>query len=197
MNNKHKIMNEMEEISEEITDSNNINPNMGPKSPVIKAKLDATNPSLLNLSEMSMSMSNRTNSNIFDNSNSNIGNMNNAKDYHPPTKLSLFSRNVSFVPGHIKANSNEVFSNIKILNNTESKQKKDNDSDEDLGNGDISPIKRKEINFVGGNLNFWGGENNEEKHVDDEKVYIEDKIKQEDNEGLNILDMLKKMKNQK
>ena len=169
--------------------SNQINSSIGQRSPIIKAKLDATNPSILNLSS---EMSNRSKSNIFENNN--IGNLNITKEYHPPNKISLFTNNLPFIPGHFKAFSNEVFSNPRIFNIIGGTQENDKSFDESE-NEDIFPYNYGgEINFEGGSINFWSGDPIEKN---DDKVYIEDKINEEDKDGFNILEMLKKIKNQK
>ena len=185
-----------DEPPDQTIDLFNINATIGQESPVIKAKLDNTNPSILNLSQNSSFKKEHNKMCSF-----NIGNMEEfKKDFHPPNKVvSLFSNNNTFNPGHCKSLSNEIFSNPNLINFHEKNKENEkfNDDDESSYNYD------GEINFEGGYINFNENENEDERNNEIKNIYIDNLINNdiknieeddhEDNdEGYNILYMLKK-----
>ena len=176
-----------DDIPEEM-DQNQIDPVIGQKSPVIRPKLDDTIPSILNLSSEMSSLQRASKDDSF--------NFKINKNYLKANTIeSLFNKNAIFVKGHYKSLSNEVLTKPNFLNMKEKeKNKKDNEDD------DNSSYYGGELNFDGV-INFWGGDHNEENEdikkgllIENENE-IENKIQiEEDNEGLNILNMLQKGK---
>ena len=192
MNSKNYIF---DDIPEEL-DSNQINPFIGQKSPIIKPKLDDTIPSLLNLSEMSSLQK------ISKNDSFNINHIDDFKINKNYSKLNtvipLFNNNTNFIKTHNKANSNEIFSNPKIFNflgNIHENEKSYKDEEDDN-----SSYYEGGLNFDG-IINFWGDNNKEENNK--KKVLIEDEngneneIEEDLHDGFNILNMLQKGKNRK
>jgi len=191
MNSKKYIF---DNIPEEI-DSNQIDPIIGQKSPVIRPKLDDTIPSLLNLSSEMSSMQKTYKDDSF-----NMTNFN--KNYlKSNTIIPIFNNPKSkFIKSHYKSFSNEVFTNPKIFN-VQEKEKNNKNNEED----DDSSYYGGELNFDGV-INFWG-DNNKEENEDGKKGLlieneagienkIENVIEEDINEGYNILNMLKKEKMQ-
>ena len=181
-----------------------INAMIGQESPVIKAKLDDTNPSILNLSQNSSFKKEHNKMCSF-----NIGNMEEfKKDFHPPNKVvSLFSNNNTFMPGHCKSFSNEIFSNPNIKNFQGNNKENEKLNDEFYDNDDSSYNYDGEINFEGGYINFNENENEDEQNNGIKNICIENlinndikKIEEDDHdendEGYNILHMLKKRNSQ-
>ena len=172
----------------EETDQNQIDPIIGQKSPVIRPKLDDTIPSILNLSSEMSSMQKNSKDDSF---NFKLNkNLNKANSLVP-----LFNQKSTFVKGHYKSFSNEVFTNPNFFNMKEKEKANTNNEDDDN-----SSYYGGELNFDGV-INFWGGDHNEENEdikkgllIENENE-IENKIQiEEDNEGLNILNMLQKGK---
>lgn len=178
-----------------------INTMIGQESPVIKAKLDNTNPSILNLSQNSSFKKEHNKMCSL-----NIENMEEfKKDFHPPNKVvSLFSNHNNFMPGHCKSFSNEIFSNPKIMNFHGKNKENEKLNDEFDDNDDSSYNYDGEINFEGGYINF--NENEDEQNNGIKNICIENLINNdiknieednyEDDEGYNILYMLKKRNSQ-
>ena len=192
MNSKNYIF---DDIPEEL-DSNQINPFIGQKSPIIKPKLDDTIPSLLNLSEMS-SLQKASKNDSFNINHTDDFKIN--KNYSKlNTVIPLFNNNTNFIKTHNKAFSNEIFSNPKIFNflgNIHENEKSYKDEEDDN-----SSYYEGGINFDG-IINFWGDNNKEENNK--KKVLIEDEngneneIEEDLHDGFNILNMLQKGKNRK
>ena len=192
MNSKNYIF---DDIPEEL-DSNQINPFIGQKSPIIKPKLDDTIPSLLNLSEMS-SLQKASKNDSFNINHTDDFKIN--KNYSKlNTVIPLFNNNTNFIKTHNKAFSNEIFSNPKIFNflgNIHENEKSYKDEEDDN-----SSYYEGGINFEG-IINFWGDNNKEENNK--KKVLIEDEngneneIEEDLHDGFNILNMLQKGKNRK
>ncbi len=177
------------DIPEEINDLENKNPILGQESPAVKPKLDDTLPSILNLSSEMSSMRKSKNDSFCI-----LENTKGTKNILPPN-LSSLNKSNHFVPGHTKALSNEVFSNLKILNfinHTQEKENNHRDDDDDSSYYNCG----SELNFEGGIENLWGEKDDDIK----KKLFIEDEIKnekdieEEEHEGLNILNMLQKAK---
>ena len=174
----------------EETDQNQIDPIIGQKSPVIRPKLDDTIPSILNLSSEMSSMQKNSKDDSF---NFKLNkNLNKANSLVP-----LFNQKSTFVKGHYKSFSNEVFTNPNFFNMKEKEKANTNNEDDDN-----SSYYGGELNFDGV-INFCGGDNNKEENEDIKKGLlienekeIENKIEIEDdiNEGFNILNMLQKGK---
>ena len=191
MNSKKYIF---DNIPEEI-DSNQIDPIIGQKSPIIRPKLDDTIPSLLNLSSEMSSMQKTYKDDSF-----NMTNFNN-NYFKSNTIIPIFNNPKSkFIKSHYKSFSNEVFTNPKIFN-VQEKEKNNKNNEED----DDSSYYGGELNFDGV-INFWG-DNNKEENEDGKKGLlieneagienkIENVIEEDINEGYNILNMLKKEKMQ-
>ena len=192
MNSKNYIF---DDIPEEL-DSNQINPFIGQKSPIIKPKLDDTIPSLLNLSEMS-SLQKASKNDSFNINHTDDFKIN--KNYSKlNTVIPLFNNNTNFIKTHNKAYSNEIFSNPKIFNflgNIHENEKSYKDEEDDN-----SSYYEGGINFDG-IINFWGDNNKEENNK--KKVLIEDEngneneIEEDLHDGFNILNMLQKGKKRK
>ena len=195
-----------DEAPDKTIDLFQINAVIGQESPVIKAKLDTTNPSILNLSQNSSFKKEHNKMCSF-----NIGNMEEfKKDFHPPNKvISLFSNNNKFIPGHCKSFSNEIFSNPNLINFHGKNKENEKFNDEFIDNDESSYNKDGEINFEGGYINFNenGNEDEDEQNNGIKNIYIENLINNdiknieeddhEDNdEGYNILYMLKKRNSQ-
>lgn len=177
------------DIPEEINDLENKNPTLGQESPAVKPKLDDTLPSILNLSSEMSSMRKSKNDSFCI-----VESTKGTKNILPPN-LSSLNKSNHFVPGHAKALSNEVFSNLKILNfinHTQEKENNHRDDDDDSSYYNYG----SELNFEGGIENLWGEKDDDIK----KKLFIEDEIKnekdieEEEHEGLNILNMLQKAK---
>ena len=178
-------------IPEEI-DQNQIDPIIGQKSPVIRPKLDDTIPSILNLSsEMSSFQKTSKDDSFHFQINKNF--------FKANTFIPLFNQKSTFVKGHYKSFSNEVFTKPNFLN-IKGKEKNNKDKEDD----DDSSYYGGELNFDGV-INFWGGDNNKEENEgvkkgllieNENENEIEKKIEIEDdiNEGFNILNMLQKGK---
>jgi len=189
MNSKNYIF---DDIPEEL-DSNQINPFIGQKSPIIKPKLDDTIPSLLNLSEMSSLQKSNKNDSFNIN---HIDDFKINKNYFKlNTVIPLFNNNPNFNKTHIKAYSNENFTNPQIFNflNIHEGEKSNKDEEDDN-----SSYYEGGLNFDG-IINIWGDNNKEEN--DKKKILIEDEngneneIEEDFHEGFNILNMLQKGKN--
>lgn len=191
-----------EEAPGKMIDLFKINEVIGQESPIIKAKLDNTNPSILNLSQNSSFKKEHNKLCSF-----NIENMEEfKKDFHPPNKVvSLFSNNNHFMPGHCKSFSNEIFSNPKLLNFHGKNKENEKFNDEFYDNDDSSCNYEGEINFEGGYINF--NENGDEQNNEIKNICIENLINNdiknieeddhdENDEGYNILYMLKKRNSQ-
>ena len=177
------------DIPEEILDPENKNPTLGQQSPTVKPKLDDTLPSILNLSSEMSSMRKSKNDSFCI-----VESTKGSKNIFPPNLASL-NKSSHFAPGHSKALSNEVFSNLKILNfinHTQEKEKNHRDDDDDSSYYNYG----SELNFEGGIENLWGDNDEDIK----KKLFIDDEIKnekdieEEEHEGLNILNMLQKAK---
>jgi hypothetical protein len=177
---------------------------IGQESPVIKAKLDNTNPSILNLSQ-NASFKKQHNKMCS----LNIENMEEfKKDFHHPNKVvSLFSNNNTFIPGHCKSFSNEIFSNPKLINFHGKNKENEKFNDEYYDNDDSSYNYDGEINFEGGHINFNEKGNEDEQNNGLKNICIENlinydiqKIEDDDHEdndeGYNILYKLKKRNSQ-
>ena len=195
-----------DEAPDKTIDLFQINAVIGQESPVIKAKLDTTNPSILNLSQNSSFKKEHNKMCSF-----NIENMEEfKKDFHPPNKvISLFSNKNTFNPGHCKSFSNEIFSNPNLINFQGKNKENEKFNDEFIDNDESSYNKDGEINFEGGYINFNenGNEDEDEQNNGIKNIYIENLINNdikniedddhEDNdEGYNILYMLKKRNSQ-
>jgi hypothetical protein len=195
-----------DEAPDKTIDLFQINAMIGQESPVIKAKLDTTNPSILNLSQNSSFKKEHNKMCSF-----NIENMEEfKKDFHPPNKvISLFSNKNTFNPGHCKSFSNEIFSNPNLINFQGKNKENEKFNDEFIDNDESSYNKDGEINFEGGYINFNenGNEDEDEQNNGIKNIYIENLINNdikniedddhEDNdEGYNILYMLKKRNSQ-
>jgi hypothetical protein len=159
-------------ISEEMADSF-----IGPKSPKIKPKLNDTNPSLLNLS--SGIFSKRTcEKDSFDSDK-------NGKNFISSNNLiPLFNKSSFFVSGHFKSSSNEVFKLPKI-NFSENQENESNDDDEENSNNILN------FNYENEFINFDQDNANEEEKI----IFCEninETSEEDDNEGLYILNMLRK-----
>ena len=193
-----------DEAPDKAIDLFKINTMIGQESPVIKAKLDNTNPSILNLSQNASFKKQHNKMCSF-----NLENMEEfKKDFHHPNKVvSLFSNNNTFIPGHCKSFSNEIFSNPKLINFHGKNKENEKFNDEYYDNDDSSYNYDGEINFEGGHINFneKGNEdeqNNELKNICIENLInydikkIEDDDHEDNDEGYNILYMLKKRNSQ-
>ena len=166
----------------------NISQSIGQQSPKIKPKLDDTIPSILNLSS-DISTSKKTSKDDSYNFDSSIG-----KNFSSNKIISLFSKNSIFIPKHCKAFSNEVFGFTKRFNFygknfEEEKNKEDSNDNFDYNYGN-------ELNF--GIRNFC--EEKSQTEIEEVKKIIlvenmNDVEDDEENEGLNILNMLRKSKN--
>ena len=163
MNSKKYTIND---IPEEIIDSENKNPTLGQQSPTVKPKLDDTLPSILNLSSEMSSMRRSKNDSFCIMENTKLN-----KNILPPN-LSSLDKNSHFVPGHNKALSNEVFSNMKILNFLNHTQEKENNHRDDEDDSSYYNCG-SELNFEGGIENLWGDKDEDIK----KKLFIEDEIK--------------------
>jgi hypothetical protein len=193
-----------DEAPDKAIDLFKINTMIGQESPVIKAKLDNTNPSILNLSQ-NASFKKQHNKMCS----LNIENMEEfKKDFHHPNKVvSLFSNNNTFIPGHCKSFSNEIFSNPKLINFHGKNKENEKFNDEYYDNDDSSYNYDGEINFEGGHINFNEKGNEDEQNNGLKNICIENlinydiqKIEDDDHEdndeGYNILYMLKKRNSQ-
>ena len=140
-----------DEAPDKAIDLFKINTMIGQESPVIKAKLDNTNPSILNLSQNDSFKKQHNKMCSL-----NIENMEEfKKDFHHPNKVvSLFSNNNTFIPGHCKSFSNEIFSNPKLINFHGKNKENEKFNDEFYDNDDSSYNYDGEINFEGGHINF-------------------------------------------
>lgn len=194
MNSKNIIC---DEIPEETYEPIKIEKEIGQKTPIIKAKLDDTNPSILNLSQNSNSTSHIKMGSF------NIGNLEEfKKDFHHPDKiLSLFSNNKNFIPSHMKAYSNEIFSNPKMLNFCGRNKENEKKIGEYFDNDDNSSNYEGELNFNGGFINFAGEKEDSPddviKNICVENINNKDIEEEDENEeGYNILHMLKKRNSQ-
>ena len=166
----------------------NISQSIGQQSPKIKPKLDDTIPSILNLSS-DISTSKKTSKDDSYNFDSSIG-----KNFSSNKIISLFSKNSIFIPKHCKAFSNEVFGFTKRFNFygknfEEEKNKEDSNDNFDYNYGN-------ELNF--GIRNFC--EEKSQTEIEEVKKIIlvenmNDVENDEENEGLDILNMLRKSKN--
>ena len=158
-------------ISEEMADSF-----IGQKSPEIKPKLNDTNPSLLNLSSEIFSKK-TCEKDSFDSDK-------NGKNFISSNNLiSLFNKNSFVVSGHFKSSSNDSFKLQKFYFSENEK----NDDDEENTNNNLN------YNFENEFINF--GQDNakeEEKNIFCEN--INDSSEEDDDEGLYILNMLRKGK---
>ena len=184
-----------DDIPEELLESNQINPIIGQKSPVVKPKLDDTIPSILNLSsEVSSYQKESKNDSFY------LDNFTLKKNYIKSNSImSVFKGNNDFNKSHYKANSNEIYTNPKIFNflgNTQDSDKNNKHEDDD----DNSSYYGGELNFDGV-VNYWGGDSNKDENEEiKKKLFLEDengneKEKEEDiTEGFNILNMLQKGK---
>lgn len=184
-----------DDIPEELLESNQINPIIGQKSPVLKPKLDDTIPSILNLSSEISGYQKGSKNNSFYLDNSTL-----KKNYiNSKSIISLYKGNNNFNKSHYKAYSNEIFANPKILNflgNTQDSDKNNKHEDDD----DNSSYYDGELNFDEV-VNFWGGDINKDENQEiKKKLFLEDengneKENEEDiTEGFNILNMLQKGK---
>jgi len=193
-----------DEVPDKTIDIFKINAMIGQESPIIKAKLDNTNPSILNLSQNSSFKKEHNKMCSL-----NIENMEEfKKDFHPPNKvISLFSHNNTFMPCHCKSFSNEIILNPKIMNFHGSNKENEKLNDEFYDNDDSSYNYEGEINFEGGYINFNENLNEDEQNNGIKNICIENLINNdiknieendhEDNdEGYNILYMLKKRNSQ-
>ena len=193
-----------DEAPDKAIDLFKINTMIGQESPIIKAKLDNTNPSILNLSQ-NASFKKQHNKMCS----LNIENMEEfKKDFHHPNKVvSLFSNNNTFIPGHCKSFSNEIFSNPKLINFHGKNKENEKFNDEYYDNDDSSYNYDGEINFEGGHINFNEKGNEDEQNNGLKNICIENlinydiqKIEDDDHEdndeGYNILYMLKKRNSQ-
>jgi hypothetical protein len=177
------------DIPEEIIDPENKNPALGQESPAVKPKLDDTLPSILNLSSEMSSMRKSKNDSYCIMENIKLN-----KNILPPN-LSSLNKSSHFAPGHMKALSNEVFTNQKMLNFLNHTQGKENNHRDDEDDSSYYNYG-SELNFEGGIENLWG-ENEEDIK---KKLFIGDEIKnvkdteEDEHEGLNILNMLQKAK---
>ena len=184
MNSKNYIF---DDISEEI-ETKQINPIIGPKTPVIKPKLDDTIPSLLNLSS-EVSFQKQSKNDSFHKENSKVN-----KNYFKYNTLIQINNNSNFIKSHYKALSNEIFTNPKVFNflgntqETEKSHKEEDDNSSYYGDG---------MNFDG-IINFWNDNINEEKENNKKKVFIDNEnvneLEEDINEGYNILSVLQKSK---
>ena len=190
MNSKNYIFDDIHDIPEE-AETNQINPIIGQKTPIIKPKLDDTFPSLLNLSsEVSFKMQSKNDSFYKENSKIN-------KNYFKyNTLIPIINNNSNFIKCHNKALSNEIFANPKVFNfsgNTQEKEKSHKEEDDNssyYGDGII----------YDGIVNFWNEnilEENEKKVIIDDENRNKNEIEEDFYEGYNILNMLQKGKKEK
>jgi hypothetical protein len=159
-------------ISEEIIDSF-----IGQKSPEIKPKLNDTNPSLLNLSSGIFSKK-TCEKDSFDSDK-------NGKNFNSSNNLiSLFNKSSFLLSGHFKSSSNEVLKPPKIYFSDYQENEKDENDEENTNNNLDYSFENEFINFGQDNAN------NEEKNIFCENIY--ETSEEDDNEGLYILNMLRK-----
>ena len=178
----------MEDIPEEAY-SNQIIPIIDPKAPIIRPKLDETIPSILNLSSEKSS---------YQKSRKASYNNDEYKYYNNSVKknnvIPLFNFNPNFIKTHYKANSNEVFSNPKIFNflgSTQETEKINKDGEDDDSSYYCEEFNINEV------VNYWD-ENFKENNEDiKKKLFIDfgnENHNEFNDEGLNILNMLKNRK---
>ena len=166
----------------------NISQSIGQQSPRIKPKLDDTIPSILNLSS-DISTSKKTSKDDSYNFDSSIG-----KNFSSNKIISLFTKNSIFIPKHCKAFSNEVFGFTKRFNFNGKNLEEEKNTEDSNDNFDYN--YGNELNF--GIRNFC--EEKSQTEIEEVKKIIlvenmNDVEDDEENEGLNILNMLRKSKN--
>ena len=160
----------------------NISQSIGQQSPRIKPKLDDTIPSILNLSS-DISTSKKTSKDDSYNFDSSIG-----KNFSSNKIISLFTKNSIFIPKHCKAFSNEVFGFTKRFNFYGKNLEEEKNTEDSNDNFDYN---------YGNELNF-GIRNHTEIEELKKIILVEnmnDVENDEENEGLDILNMLRKSKN--
>ena len=161
----------------------NISQSIGQQSPKIKPKLDDTIPSILNLSsDISTSKKKKSKDDSY-NFDSSIG-----KNFSSNKIISLFSKNSIFIPKHCKAFSNEVFGFTKRFNFYGKNLEEEKNTEDSNDNFDYN---------YGNELNF--GIRNQTEIEEVKKIILvknmNDVEDDEENEGLDILNMLRKSKN--
>ena len=170
-----------------------INPSIGQLSPEIKPKLDDTIPSILNLSGGNSKKKETSKNDSF-----NLDNLKIKKKLFQTNKVfSLFNnKNKNFNSSHYKAFSNENFSISKILINSEDNEENEKINEDEYDESMYFQCIGKELNFEEKNSN---NEEESQKNifVDNFDENINNTEDEEENDGLFILNMLRKIKEKK